>query len=195
VLAAARGLREVGSYVTPLPVCTARAPVWIDLLVILGAVALVFGMAEVASEWRHEVVAKIDEKRRHIAPVFLPFVTPVEVLGLLSVLGEHGRDVFELSAHLAKEFVAVGKAAELLGLVETPGQDVHMSPLGRQVNHAAAKEQRRLIREPLLKLKVFELLTRLIRVQPNQILPDDELLRELQAALPHEKPVRCFLCC
>src|SRR5262249_49320543 len=102
-----------------------------------------------------KVVTKVDEKRRRIAPASLPYVTPGEVLGLLSVLGEHERDVFELSEHLAKEFaavVSVVKAAELLGLVETPGQEVHITDLGRQVVNAPTKEQRQLIREQLLKL-------------------------------------------
>ena len=33
---------------------------------------------------------------------------------------------------------------------------------------------------------------RLIRVQENQIIAEEELLRELQAALPHEKPRPLF---
>ena len=48
------------------------------------------------------------------------------------------------------------------------------------------------MREQLLKLKIFELLVRLIRVQENQTLTDEEFLRELQAALPHEKPKQLF---
>ena len=142
-----------------------------------------------------KVVTKVDEKRRHIAPVSLPYVTPGEVLGLLSLLGEHDRDVFELAESLGKEFVAVVsvlKAAELLGLVETPGQDVHMTALGRALTGATTQDQRRLIREQLLKLKIFELLTRLIRVQENQVLAEEDLMRELQIALPHEKPRPLF---
>jgi len=39
------------------------------------------------------------------------------------------------------------------------------------------------VREQLLKLKIFDLLVRLIKVQENQTLPQEELLRELSAAL------------
>ena len=42
------------------------------------------------------------------------------------------------------------------------------------------------------RLKIFELLVRLIKVQENQQLLEEELLRELQAALPHEKPRPLF---
>ena len=142
-----------------------------------------------------KVVVAIDDKRRRIAPVSLPYVTPAEVLGLLSVLGDEDRDVFELTERLAKEFsavVSVLKAAELLGLVETPGQDVRLTPLGREVLAATTRDQRRLIREQLMKLKVFELLTRLIRVQEQQVLTEEEMMRELQIALPHEKPRPLF---
>jgi NitT/TauT family transport system ATP-binding protein len=53
---------------------------------------------------------------------------------------------------------------------------------------ASTADQKALLREQLLKLKIFELLVRLIRVQKNQTLTEEELLRELHAALPHEKP-------
>jgi hypothetical protein len=43
-----------------------------------------------------------------------------------------------------------------------------------------------------MKLKIFELLVRLIKVQENQTLPSEELARELQAALPHEKQKPLF---
>jgi len=137
-----------------------------------------------------KVVTKVDETRRRIAPVSLPYVTPGEVLGLLSLLGDTPNDVFELAERFGKEFgyvVRVVKAAELLGFVQTPEQDVILTPLGREVVNASTDDQKRLVRDQLIKLKIFELLIRLIRVQENQTLPDEELMRELQAALPHEK--------
>jgi hypothetical protein len=59
------------------------------------------------------------------------------------------------------------------------------------VNSSTA-DQKRIVREQLMKLKIFELLVRLIKVQENQCLPSEELIRELQAALPHEKPRPLF---
>jgi NitT/TauT family transport system ATP-binding protein len=142
-----------------------------------------------------KVVTKVDETRRRIAPVCLPYVTPGEVLGLLTLLGDEPCDVFDLAERFGREFgavVRVIKAAELLGFVATPGQDVVISDLGRKVVGASTTEQKNLVREQLLKLKIFELLVRLIRVQENQTLTDEEFLRELQAALPHEKPKQLF---
>ncbi len=142
-----------------------------------------------------KVVTKVDDTRRRIAPVCLPYVTPGEVLGLLALLGDEPCDVFDLAERFGREFgavVRVIKAAELLGFIETPGQDVMITDLGKQAVGASTDGQKTLVRERLLKLKIFELLVRLIRVQENQTLAEEELLRELQAALPHEKPRQLF---
>ncbi len=142
-----------------------------------------------------KVSTKVDETRRRIAPVSIPYVTPAEVLGLLGLIDHEATDVFELAERLGKEFgsvVRLVKAAELLGLVRTPGQDVEITPLGLEALAAVPTEQKRIVREQLLKLKIFELLVRLIKVQPEQLLSDEELIRELTIALPHEKPRQLF---
>jgi NitT/TauT family transport system ATP-binding protein len=141
------------------------------------------------------VVTRIDESRRRIAPVSLPYVTPAEVLGLLALLGDEPSDVFELSERFGREFgyvVRVVKAAELLGFVQTPEQDVFITPLGREVVAGSTPDQKRIVREQLLKLKIYELLVRLIKVQEDQHLKEEELMRELQASMPHEKPRPLF---
>jgi NitT/TauT family transport system ATP-binding protein len=141
------------------------------------------------------VVTRIDESRRRIAPAALPYVTPAEVLGLLALLGDEPTDVFDLAERFGKDFgyvVRVVKAAELLEFVDTPQHDVNLTALGRSLTAASTDEQKRIVREQLLKLKIFELFIRLIKVQEDQRLPVEELLRELQAALPHEKPRPLF---
>jgi NitT/TauT family transport system ATP-binding protein len=138
-----------------------------------------------------KTVTKIDDSRRRISPVSIPNVTPAEVLGLIALLGDEPTDVFDLAERFGKEFgyvVRVVKAAELLEFVETPLHDVLLTPLGRTLVAGSTTAQKQLVRDQLLKLKIFELLVRLIRVQENQLLTIEELLRELQAALPHEKP-------
>ena len=142
-----------------------------------------------------KTVTKVDDTRRRIAPVCLPYVTPGEVLGLVALLGDEPCDVFDLAERFGREFgavVRVIKAAELLGFLTTPGQDAVITDLGKQLVAASTTEQKNLVREQLLKLKIFELLVRLIRVQENQTLTEEEFLRELQAALPHEKPKQLF---
>jgi NitT/TauT family transport system ATP-binding protein len=141
------------------------------------------------------VITQTADNRRRIAPVSIPFVTPAEAQGLLSLLGDEPCDLFDLSEKLGKEFGAVislVKATELLGFVQTPGHDVVITPLGRELVNASTADQKRIVREQLMKLKIFELLVRLIKVQEGQTLASEELIRELQAALPHEKPRQLF---
>ena len=109
----------------------------------------------------------------------------------MTLLGDEPTDVFELAERFGKEFgsvVSVVKAAEMLEFVQTPEHDVLLTALGRTLVAASTTEQKRLVRDQLLKLKIFELLVRLIKVQENQHLLVEDLLRELQIALPHEKP-------
>jgi NitT/TauT family transport system ATP-binding protein len=76
--------------------------------------------------------------------------------------------------------------------VNTPGQDVEITPLGLETLAAGAGEQKRIVRERLLKLKFFELLVRLIKIQPDGMLTEQDLINELTVALPHEKPRQLF---
>ena len=149
----------------------------------------------VSADANKVVTSAVGDNRRRIAPVSLPYVTPAEVLGLMSLIGEEPQDLFDLSEKFGREFGAVVrlvKAAELLGFVQTPGQDVLVTALGKELANSSTFDQKRIVREQLMKLKIFELLVRLIKVQTDQCLPSEELLRELTAALPHEKPRPLF---
>jgi NitT/TauT family transport system ATP-binding protein len=142
-----------------------------------------------------KVTTKTDDNRKRIAPVSLPYVNPSEVLGLMSLLGDETQDLFDLAEKFGREFgavVRIVKAAELLGFVQTPGQDVQVTQLGKDLVNSSTVDQKHIVREQLMKLKIFELLVRLIKVQENQCLASEELMRELQAALPHEKPRPLF---
>jgi len=152
-------------------------------------------LPEAAPAEAGKVVTKLDASRRHIAPVSLPYVTPAEVLGMLALLGDEPSDVFLLAERFGKEFgyvVRVVKAAELLEFVQTPQHDVILTPLGKELVSASTNDQKRLVREQLMKLKIFELLVRLIKVQENHVLTVENLLHELEHALPHEKPRPLF---
>jgi NitT/TauT family transport system ATP-binding protein len=137
------------------------------------------------------VTTTTSDNRRRIAPVSLPYVNAAEVLGLMSLLGDEPQDLFDLAEKFGA-VVRIVKAAELLGFVQTPGQDVEITQLGKDLTNSSTVDQKRIVREQLMKLKIFELLVRLIKVQEDQCLPSEELIRELQAALPHEKPRPLF---
>ena len=161
----------------------------------LHAILTHSSLPDTATDSSKVVTTSLVGTRRRIAPVSLPYVTPGEVLGLVSLVGDNECDLFDLAERLGKEFgavVRVVKAAELLGLIETPGQEVRITAFGREILAGSTAGQKSAIRDRLMELKIFELLVRLIKVQENQQLLEEELLRELQAALPHEKPRPLF---
>lgn len=171
------------------------APAFREIVAKLHAILTHSSLPDTVGEVSKVVSTSLGGTRRRIAPVSLPYVTPGEVLGLISLVGDSECDVFDLAERLGKEFgsvVRVVKAAELLGLVETPGQEVRITAFGREILAGSTVSQKTAIRERLMELKIFELLIRLIKVQENQQLTEEELLRELQAALPHEKPRPLF---
>ena len=138
-----------------------------------------------------KVTVKTEGGRRRIAPAPLPYVNIGEITGLIDLLPDEPCDIFDLAEKLGKEFgavVRVVKGAELLELVSTPGQDVHITELGKKLLAASLHDRKALLREQMMKLKLFELLVRLINLQPDKELAEELLLQELQTILPHEKP-------
>ena len=74
--------------------------------------------------------------RPHLEP--LPPAQVEQIVGLLEVVHDQGdsTQLFALASRLRIEFglaIVVVKAAELLDLVETPRQEVHLTPLGQDV--------------------------------------------------------------
>ena len=66
-----------------------------------------------------------------------------------------------------------------------PGRDHDLSS-ARAILSGLDRGPKRIVREQLMKLKIFDLLVRLIKVQEDQCLPSEDLIRELQIALPPE---------
>ena len=133
----------------------------------------------------------------------LPDVTTSEILGLLEYL--HGRGgqeaIFHISEETNREFarvITVVKAAEMLGLVETPGHIVALTAKGRRFVEAGLEHRRALWREQLLTLGLFRDVLRLFQRQPGPRhrprfrAGDDrhaDALRELREGLQHLHPL------
>jgi len=119
----------------------------------------------------------------------LPYVRPSEILGLLEILSDHGgeQDLFELDAITAYDFghtIAVVKAAEMLGLAETPGDLVKMTALGRDMIAAPQAEKRLLFRKRLLTLGIFVAVVRHLAEEPDVSRSGDEVRAFLAEKLP-----------
>ena len=123
---------------------------------------------------------------------------PVEtIVGLLEIL-EDSREtinVFDLSARIGKEFgetIAIVKAAEMLGLVDTPKDDVVMTQAGWYFLAAPETVRKTLFREAIMKLRLFQMLTARLEAAPAGRVDANIVLEELATLLPYDQPSKLF---
>jgi NitT/TauT family transport system ATP-binding protein len=133
--------------------------------------------------------------RPHLEP--LPAAQVEEIVGLLEVIHDQGdrTDLFALSSRLRLEFglaILVVKAAELLDLVETPRQEVLLTPLGRRFVAADTNERKRIFHRQLHAIPTFAYVTSMLHRAPGMRLPAEVLEEELAMHLPGEPSDRLF---
>jgi NitT/TauT family transport system ATP-binding protein len=123
---------------------------------------------------------------------------PVEtIVGLLEILedSEEMINVFDLGARIGKEFgdtIAIVKAAEMLGLVDTPKDDVVMTEPGWYFLAAPTAVRKTLFREAIMKLRLFQILTSRLEEAPAKRIDADVVLEELRRLLPYDEPSKLF---
>jgi len=121
----------------------------------------------------------------------IPHAPPGQILGLLSILEDAapGASVYTLSNAIGREFgevISLVTAAELLGFVETPGNEVRLTELGLRFHAAHRKERRSLFAAQLQKLGLFRHMLEILQAQG--LLSESSALDELAAALPYDNP-------
>ena len=127
----------------------------------------------------------------------LPACGISRVLGLLETLDDRGgrERIGQLARDLHIEFgelLSVVKAAEMLGLADTPGSDVVLQPAGKRTMELPMNEKKNAIRERIRKLPIFAAVETLLRRQEEGRLPKDVILEELAVWLPDENPEAMF---
>ncbi len=127
----------------------------------------------------------------------VPAARSSEVLGLLEVLHDHGdeRDLFDLDRDTAYDFghtIAVVKSAEMLGLIDTPGDLVRLTDLGRDVVAAPTPEKKILFRRRLLTLGIFAELVRFLAQRPDEPRRGDDVRTFLSDKLPGQSTRELF---
>jgi NitT/TauT family transport system ATP-binding protein len=123
----------------------------------------------------------------------LPNVPVETIVGLLETIedAEETINVFDLSARIGKEFgetIAIVKAAEMLGLVDTPKDDVLMTEFGWYFLAAPGPARKTLFRQAILKLRLFQMLTAHLAEAPDGRINADSVLDELATLLPYDQP-------
>jgi NitT/TauT family transport system ATP-binding protein len=119
----------------------------------------------------------------------IPHVSINEVVGLASVVTPEARNIFDLGNELGYEFsklLVIIKSAELLGLVTTPGENVMLTPTGRQFLAADVSRRRAILREKLLRLPLFRRLVQVIQEAPDRPISIVDLFDHLKEWFPNE---------
>jgi len=151
----------------------------------------------------HDVITEIHlPDKRPAAPGFvrlepLPNAHVTEIVGLLEVVHDHGDriNVFELAARLGLELgrvIVVINAAELLGLVETPKQEVLLSLTGREFVGGDENARKRIFHRQLRRIPTFAILIERLRRVPEMRLPAEVVLEDLVMHLPYEPMQELF---
>jgi NitT/TauT family transport system ATP-binding protein len=125
----------------------------------------------------------------------LPNVMISEVVGLVQVLGPEPESLFAMAARLKKDFttfLSVVKAAELIDLVETPGQAVRLTKSGLAFRQADIKGRKKIMHDLLLALKIFRHFDDRIAAAPEKEITEEEATQDLAQLFPNERPKILF---
>ncbi len=121
---------------------------------------------------------------------------PVEtIIGLLEIIedAQETINVFDLSARIGKEFgetIAIVKAAEMLGLVDTPKDDVLMTEAGWYFLAAPTPARKTLFRQAIMKLRLFQMVSTRLSESTDARIDADSVLEELATLLPYDQPAK-----
>jgi cobalt-zinc-cadmium resistance protein CzcA len=136
------------------------------------------------------------EEVRFIEP--LPDVSAPDLVGLVVYLNtQEGLEdeVYHLADQMSWDFarvIAVVKAGEMLGLLETPGERVLLTRRGREFAAASPDARLDMWREQLLTLRLFHDVYEALRRQPDRSVDRDFVLETIITRLPYEDYQRTF---
>jgi cobalt-zinc-cadmium resistance protein CzcA len=121
----------------------------------------------------------------------LPDVSPGEIVGLLEYVHQCGdeEEMVRVADKMNRGFgdlILTIQAAELLGLVDTPGRMVELTEEGKAFVAADANVRRALFRERLLTLTLFREIYELLRREPDHAVDADFVVETIVMRMPYE---------
>jgi NitT/TauT family transport system ATP-binding protein len=140
-----------------------------------------------------EIVTPETTEEEAYAP--LPNVNLGEVIGLVQMLHPEPESIVAVATRLKKDFstfLSVIKAAEMIDLVETPGQSVRLTKAGIAFQKADPKLRKKLMHDMLLELKIFRLLFDKIEQADQNEITEEEVNADLVRLFPNERPKVLF---
>jgi cobalt-zinc-cadmium resistance protein CzcA len=139
--------------------------------------------------------AEADVEARFVEP--LPDASATDVIALLEYLNRHDGEVevYRIADETNREFgriITLVKAAEMLGMADTPGQVVVLTPVGSRFVAATPEDRKGLWQERLLTLALFRDMYDALRRQPDQTLDRDFVLETIVTRMPYENYEKVF---
>jgi NitT/TauT family transport system ATP-binding protein len=135
------------------------------------------------------------ENIEEVTFVPIPPVNLGEIMGLVDMLKLEPESIYALATRLKKDFstfLSVIKAAELVGVAETPGQAVKLTKQGIDFKKADTKARKKLMHDLLLDLKIFRHLQDKIEAAPANQLTEEDVLADLTHHFPNERSKNLF---
>jgi len=175
-------IREVVSNPLPHP-RHYRSPNFLSLVDQIHAVVTQIHLPDEAP------AAAAEPERPRLEPI--PPAHVLEIVGLLEVVHNRGdrSNIFELSTRLRIELghvILAVKAAELLDLVDTPKQEVVLTPIGREFVSGDANARKRIFHRQLRLIPTFAFLVDRLQHAPGMRLPAEIVQEDLAMHLPNE---------
>jgi NitT/TauT family transport system ATP-binding protein len=123
----------------------------------------------------------------------LPNVQITEMIGLVEAIGDQGdtADIFELAHSTGKDFgrtLYLVKAAELLELVDTPKQHVHLTELGKHFVAGDINVRKRMLHELFGALRIVQMTANFLKKDESLRSPVEALTERVGEWLPNENP-------
>jgi NitT/TauT family transport system ATP-binding protein len=161
----------------------------------ITALALPDQPAERAAAGRTAPLAEAAASAQRIESI--PNVPVALIVGLLEVLeaNDESINVFDLSARIAKDFgetIAIVKAAEMLNLVDTPKDEVHMLPPGWYFLAAPLAQRKTLFRQAIERLRLFQIIEAKLGEAPEERMAADDVKEILATLLPYDERENLF---
>jgi NitT/TauT family transport system ATP-binding protein len=130
-------------------------------------------------------------------PQPLPQVATAEVFGLMEILRDQGQtvEIFRLDQMTDYEFghtLAVVKAGEMLGFLDTPRNWVELTDIGNRFLDADVNGRKTMFRDRLEKLGIFRFASEILREASGGRLPRDVVEEELAVKLPAQDAQATF---
>jgi NitT/TauT family transport system ATP-binding protein len=127
----------------------------------------------------------------------LPDVSSAEIIGLSEYLHHRGdeEDIVRIAENTNRDFarvVYIVKAAEMLGLVDTPLHMVVLTPTGKRFVGATPEDRKTLWRERLLTLQLFREVHDILQRQPDRAVDSDFVLETIVTRMPYENYEKVF---